>query len=156
MDDMTNINFYCLNYEIKDFLFSLLTKLIEAKNKILIYSDNEEKMRNLDKELWTFKKISFIPHLLNTDDNASFTPIVITNELNNINNANVLFLSKYLEDSNFINGFDKIVYFFTIKNAVSIKEAQDSWKKYEEQRYPLKFMIKEGDIGMEKNNFLLS
>ena len=61
---MTNINFYCIEEDINQFLHTFLTNVVvENKKKVIIYSEHQEKIDKLNDILWTMKKTSFLPHL---------------------------------------------------------------------------------------------
>ncbi|MDR2527197.1 MAG: DNA polymerase III subunit chi [Rickettsiales bacterium] len=136
---MTNINFYCLNEDMFIFFYTLLLKIYESNKKILIYSTNNDKNRELDLFLWSYKKTSFLPHLLLNDKNSNRTSIVITDELKNVNNADLLLTSEYIDDGVFLNSFDKVYYAF---DEINIKTARVNWKKYKDKDYNLEYFEK--------------
>jgi len=81
-----------------------LAKLIETiwlkSNKLLIYSSNKELLQRMDEILWTYEQLSFLPHVFQDDEIASKTPVVLTSDLHNVNNANILVcLDPLLPDS---------------------------------------------------------
>ena len=128
---MSQINFYQVSDEIYQFLFDFLNKLLlEKDKKILIYSD-ENGIKKLDDNLWSFKKTSFIPHLIDDNKNADKVPIIITNKLENKYNCNYLITTKNLkQEEMFINSFEKVCYILNISNENSIEQAKDFWNTY--------------------------
>jgi DNA polymerase IIIc chi subunit len=127
---MTIINFYCVDEDMNEFLYTFLTSLYNKNNKILIYSTNEEKMLKLDVYLWTTKQLEFLPHLLARENKAKDTPIVITNKLDNINNSNVLLITGYLDSTDFLKQFEKIIY-LSPSNQDVVEKTKEVWNKYE-------------------------
>ncbi|MDD2839959.1 MAG: DNA polymerase III subunit chi [Rickettsiales bacterium] len=140
---MININFYCIEEDINQFLYSFLTKLSENQKKVIIYSENQEKIDKLDGLLWTMKKTAFLPHLKNTDKGWEKTPLLITNEKENKINANFLLISNFLDDDEFLKQFEKTFYIFSPINQNMIIEAENNWKKYLKKEYNLGYLKKD-------------
>jgi DNA polymerase IIIc chi subunit len=128
---MAIINFYCVDGDINGFLYIFLQKLVEKNNKILMYSTNQEKALVLDKYLWSFRQLDFLPHLLSTDKGADKTPIVITNNFNNVNNANVLMITDFLDNYTFLEKFEKVIYIFTSSQEM-FERTKEIWHKYKD------------------------
>lgn len=141
---MKEINFYCIEEDINPFLYTFLSKIIANNKKAIIYSDNEEKMKKLDDTLWTMKKTDFLPHLLYTDKGAEDTPILLSNTKENEYNANYLLISSYLNDTEFLNKFEKIFYIFTPSNKISLKEKEKAYNEYKKD-YSIKTLKKDNN-----------
>lgn len=93
----------------------VLSKLIETvwlrSNKILIYCEDQKRLAEFDNILWTYEQLSFLPHVLEDDELASKTPIVLASKQNNLNNANILVcLEPKLPE--FAFDFEKVIYMY--------------------------------------------
>ena len=73
----------------------ILNKYYKKGYKIAVISDNDEIILSLDKDLWTFEQISFVPHcLINNPDP----------------DCNIVLISKdQLADSSYLRDFDVIM-----------------------------------------------
>ncbi|HSQ97937.1 MAG TPA: DNA polymerase III subunit chi [Rickettsiales bacterium] len=140
---MSNINFYCIEEDINQFLYSFLTKLVDSQKKVIIYSENQEKMDKLDELLWTMKKTAFLPHLKHTDKGWDRTPLLISNQKENKINAHFLLISNFLDDDIFLKQFEKTFYIFSPVNQNLLNEAEDNWNKYSSKKYNLNFLKKD-------------
>ncbi|MDR2781733.1 MAG: DNA polymerase III subunit chi [Holosporaceae bacterium] len=82
----------------------LLEKIYSSGQRCVFFSPDEERVKIIDKALWTFSTNAFIPH---GDMNFGFSdrqPIYFTNRIENPNNANVLMMIDtidYKEHHNF-------------------------------------------------------
>lgn len=140
---MKEINFYCIEEDINNFLYNFLSKLIDKSKRVFIYSENIEKMEKLDNMLWTLKKVDFLPHLLNKDKGLEETPIIISNMKENKNNSNFILISSFFDDINFLNTFEKTFYIFSPINQTIIKDIKNSWDKYKNANFNVKLLKKD-------------
>ncbi|GMO57353.1 MAG: hypothetical protein Ta2D_03120 [Rickettsiales bacterium] len=125
-----SITFYNLeNEETNDFLYKFLSKIYSKKKKALVYFNEAEKRESLDTALWTRKKLDFIPHLLNTDENVAATPIAITSCLENINNADFLIIDSYIDNAEFLQQFENIYYVISFLQTDKSKGDYIKYKK---------------------------
>ncbi len=140
---MININFYCVEEDINQFLYSFLTKLFESQKKVIIYSENQEKINKLDDMLWMIKKTAFLPHLKTADKGWEKTPILISNEKENKINANFLLISNFLDNEEFLQKFEKVFYIFSPINQNLVEEAEKNWQTYLSKKYNLSYFRKD-------------
>lgn len=151
---MKEINFYCIEEDGNSFLYTFLSKLIEKGKKVVVYSENQEKIAKLDDTLWTIKKTGFLPHLLYNESGAKDTPVLISNTKENKYSSNFLLISTFVNDTNFLDSFEKTFYIFSPINQHSIDEAEKNWKYYKEQGFNLKIFRKNASgKWTEKNDF---
>jgi len=63
---MTQIDFYVLSGSDALHRYELIAKLAEKaagrKQKVFVYSENDDELATLDDTLWQFRAVSFIPH----------------------------------------------------------------------------------------------
>jgi len=143
---MKEINFYCVEEEPNLFIFSFIKNLFENKKKVIIYSDDKDKIEKLDNFLWVQKKTSFLPHLIQGENLDSITPILISNIKENKNNADFLLISKFNNDEYFLSTFKKIFYMYCPINPTLNNIARNDWNKYKELGYNSK-LLKKNSIG---------
>ena len=55
----------------------LCAKVVQQLQRMLILSDDSLQLTQLDKLLWTFSQVSFVPHCFINDKLASVTPIIL-------------------------------------------------------------------------------
>jgi DNA polymerase-3 subunit chi len=74
---MTRIDFY-FNADSKlQVACQLAAKALQQRLQVFIYAPEESVARGIDRMLWTFQAISFIPHCLASDALAPETPVLI-------------------------------------------------------------------------------
>lgn len=56
----------------------LARKVRAAKSSLVIFSDDRQLLLQLDKTLWTFSELDFLPHVMSSHPLAAQTPIVLT------------------------------------------------------------------------------
>ena len=73
----------------------IINKYYKECYKVVVMSDNDDIICSLDKDLWTFEQISFVPHCL----------------INNLDSdCNVVLISKeYICDKSYLRDFDVII-----------------------------------------------
>lgn len=136
---MTEIVFYSIDIDINSFLFNFFNQLIFKNEKnILLYSDSLDKLKKMDIVLWELgKDIDFLPHSIFNEKNEfqKYERLLLTNKFINFNEADYLILSKFLDNSEFINCFEKVFYVFTNLNSKSIEQARMNFEKYKKLDY---------------------
>lgn len=90
-------------------LAELIENLYGNGRRVVVWVADEGRRQILDDYLWTFRKLSFVPHSLwqggmeETDD-----PVVLMGEAGNPNRADVLVVGDDLPPTNWIGSFDEI------------------------------------------------
>jgi DNA polymerase-3 subunit chi len=77
---MTRIDFY---FEAEDKLqvaCRLSAKAAQQKLRVLIYTGDEAEAQRIDKMLWTWQAIGFLPHCMTRSPLAAETPVLITHD----------------------------------------------------------------------------
>lgn len=93
-------------------LVRLLSKIYAAKQRCIFFSPNVERVKALDKALWTSTK-DFIPH---GDKNLGFEsqqPIYLTSTFENPNDAVVLVMTDTFDFERY-KGMEKVLLFFDV------------------------------------------
>jgi len=136
------INFYCINDDINNFLYKFLLQLTEKEKRIVIYSESEAKIHKLDEMLWTLQHQDFLPHGIKKDGSIEHHPLYLTHEKENPNNSEFLLISNYLDDEEYLKQFKKIFYVFTDTNIKSFENAKKNWDFYKTRNFGLKCLKK--------------
>ncbi|MDR1982311.1 MAG: DNA polymerase III subunit chi [Holosporaceae bacterium] len=120
-------------------IIRLLEKIYTSGQRCIFFSPLEERVKIIDKTLWTFSTDSFIPH---GDRSLGFPekqPIYFTSQPENPNNAQILMLVDTFEYKGHAD-FEKIIFIFENKqqeeNALALyndlkknKENVNYWKR---------------------------
>lgn len=77
---MTGIDFYFNAADRLAVACRLAAKAVQQKNRVLVYAPEAETARKLDRMLWTFQAVSFVPHCLVGDALAAETPVLVGGE----------------------------------------------------------------------------
>ena len=87
---MTTIDFYFNAQDRLQVACRLAAKAYSQKKRMLIYAPESDTASRIDKMLWTWQAISFVPHCLAGDALAGETPVLITADAANPPDCEVL------------------------------------------------------------------
>lgn len=130
------VNFYQCDDLIIKSLAPILLKILDEKKKVLIFTNDEAKIKELDGALWTYGRSKFIPHITIFDEDFDLKrqPILISNKQENSNEADYLvFLNEVIP--NFVNNFKRAFFLFDENNIAEAKliakaiKPKNSYKK---------------------------
>jgi DNA polymerase-3 subunit chi len=132
---MKIINFYKL-FSSENSLSAMAlicNKIFESGEKVVIYLENEEEIKTLDERLWSFSQSEFIPHMTETSEEFSEfqdeVPILLSNNFENVINAENLIILKRIESLEGFEKFNKIFFLFEGEDVESLKKAREFWKQ---------------------------
>ncbi len=128
---MSRIDFYHLqNQTLEDVLPKLLEKAYETGKKIKVKIGTEERVEFINSLLWTYNDEAFIPHGSKKDGFAAEQPIWLTNEDNNPNDAQMLFLVDGATVSlDEIKDYERIFNIFDGNVQMALEQARNFWKE---------------------------
>lgn len=89
----------------------LLEKVYQGGLRAVIYTNEDHRVEELNKVLWTYTTKFFLPHGTQKDGFADQQPIWLTNRLENPNNASVLVLCDGAATQDF-DGFSRCLDLF--------------------------------------------
>lgn len=90
---MSRVDFYHLQKQsLDDVLPALLSKAYAAGKNVVVKVGKNEQLETVNSYLWTYRDDSFLPHGSKKDGFASEQPIWLTEEDDNPNKAEFLFL----------------------------------------------------------------
>ncbi|MDR1561286.1 MAG: DNA polymerase III subunit chi [Holosporaceae bacterium] len=103
-------------------IIRLLEKIYASKKKCIFYSPIDERVKIVDKTLWTFSTNAFIPHGDRSLGFQKLQPIYLTENIENPNNASTLVLVDTLDYTAWGEDFEKIIFIF--EDQVQTKAAE--------------------------------
>ena len=121
-------------------LAMVVEKYYNLDKKVLILTSSMERGEFLDQYLWTFKQLSFVPHVFIKERDSYFNdePIVITLFEDNVINAEILILDR-VASHDFKSKFSLIIDFVDRTSNLTL---EDSRKRYKEYKNDYKFEVK--------------
>lgn len=125
------IIFYEVSEDILYVLTKLSEKLYESGEKTLILFDNETKLKEFDMKLWTYSKLSFIPHGSRHSislDKAEMCAIWLSMEIEFVNKPTVLMHEGINDITDTMQYFEKIIDIFSSKRTF-LKDKFEKYKK---------------------------
>lgn len=124
------INFYQVDEAVGKSIAPLILKVLEEKKRAIIFTKNENLIKEIDSNLWSFGRNKFIPHITIFDREFDLKrqPVLITNREENSNQADYLiFLDE--PSNSFTSNFKRIFYFFEAGKNISKLKPTNSYKK---------------------------
>lgn len=140
---MAEVLFYHLeNKPLEIVLPELLEKCVEREWQVYIQCADKLSAQAIDKQLWSYKAESFLPHGLDDapqaqrrnfdkDEFAKLQPILIGTEPHNPNAASVRFLLAGSDiEADEIAAYQRLIIMFDGTNEDAVGVARAQWKKY--------------------------
>lgn len=144
------INFYHLTkLPIGKALPKLLEKVISSGARVLVHTNSEEKVEQLNKEMWTYTTKFFLPHGSKKDGFCDEQPIYLTAANENANGANILALVENSSVDN-IADFEKCIYMFDGNDEAQLSAARKHWKEYKNAGHELTYWQQTAKGGWEE------
>lgn len=138
---MTEILFYHLEHKpIEVVLPELLEKCYERDWKVYIQCQDKQSAQKIDKQLWSYKSDSFLPHGIDDapqsmrknfdkQEFARLQPILIGCNDNNPNDASIRFLIDGSDiEAAEIKQYQRLIIMFDGANEQSVNKARKQWK----------------------------
>lgn len=139
---MSRIDFYHLTRKtLEEVLPKLLDKAYAGGKRVLLKT-SAEKVEVLNTFLWTFDDVSFLPHGSRKDGFADEQPIWITDEDNNANKAQFLFLTGGAE-TNDAQSYERVFNIFDGTDTASLEQARRMWKDYKTAGFEMHYWQQE-------------
>ena len=132
---MADIRFYHLQKSsIESALPLILEKALERGMRTHIRVPDKAAAKRLDGALWTYKDSGFLPHGIEGDPELSDQPIVITDEQDNINKADMIVLTQGCTEDN-LDAYNLCCEMLNGGNQDEIDAARARWKVYKDKGY---------------------
>lgn len=148
---MPEVNFYHLTTTTWDkALPKLMEKVYSTGKRALILASDSAKVEEINKLLWTYGSLKFIPHGSENDGYKEEQPIFITHKEENPNKSEILVVLDSIEPKN-LNGFDRILDMFDGSREDEVKKARARWSKYKDGGYKTSY-LKQDESGKWESN----
>lgn len=143
-----NINFYHLtNSPLEKALPHLLSKAHEAGKRVLVKVSDEERMKSLDKALWTYQQLAFLPHASEGYPEPKRQPILLTVSGENQNDADIYCITDGSDAPE--AGYDRVIDMFNGQDSEALTAARKRWQNYNNAEKSLKY-YQQTDKGWEE------
>ena len=88
---------------------ALLVSLYRARRRVVVWVEDQDRARVLDEYLWTFDKLSFLPHAVSgAAADLGDEPVVVVSAPENPGSADVLVVADGLPPMDWAAGFDDV------------------------------------------------
>ena len=134
---MTEVRFYHLTARtLEQTLPVLLERTLQRGWRAVVCVGSEERVETLAGHLWTWSKEGFLPHGTKRDGFAEEQPVWITDQVENPNRAQVLFLGDGA-DSDGGGVFETVCDLFDGNDPDAVQAARGRWKSRREAGHAL-------------------
>ena len=124
---MTEVRFYHLQrMPLERALPLLLQRTLDRGWRAVVLADSQERVQALNGQLWTFGKDSFLPHGTAREGDAPLQPVWLTDQDENPNGADVLFLVDGAE-SEHLGDFELCCDMFDGRDETAVAQARSRW-----------------------------
>ena len=151
------LNFYhVMSGNLVPSVVKLLEKVYDSGKRCIFFSPIDERIKVIDKTLWTFSKNAFIPHGDKSLGFSEFQSVYLTSEVENPNQATVLVVTDGFDYKSWLNseignsearGFERIIFVF--EDDDSAETAQSMFEDLKNRRENVKYW-KQSQSGWEK------
>ena len=149
---MVEISFYHLQQNsLEKTLPKLLEKIYGGRMKAVVLVENEEKLKEINDQLWTYSQSSFLPHGCEKDGFKKDHPIWLTTGLENPNDASVLVVVEGEEIKDF-GAFDKCLNLFNGHDDAAVRRARQRWQNYRQQGHTLTYWFQDSKGTWQKKD----
>ena len=109
----------------------LTEKLYKERNRIVVYCKDQETVELINTFLWRYKEDVFIPHSVEKNEQSIIDPVLITTEVDQNHNYNVLLAINgvLINEKDWLN-FATVYYFFDNKENKEKENARLMWKSF--------------------------
>lgn len=146
---MTDISFYHLTRKpLEVALPELLEKIVERDMRAIVMATTQERLRQLNDLLWTYRREGFLPHGTSEDGPAEEQPIFLTMDEETPNNASVLLLVDGADPAH-CESFDRVLDLFDGNDPVALDAARNRWRRRKGDGYTVTYW-KQGERGWQK------
>lgn len=104
---------------------------------MVFYSGDRTLLERLDRDLWTFSALAFIPHCHVRDELASVTPILLAGPVDaDVCAHHEVIVNLDRQQPEFFSRFDRMIEIVEADDA-DLEAARSRWRFYKDRGYPL-------------------
>ncbi|MBO6055661.1 MAG: DNA polymerase III subunit chi [Alphaproteobacteria bacterium] len=142
------LNFYhVMSGNLVPSVAKLLEKVYDSGKKSVFFSPLEDRVKIVDKTLWTFSKNAFIPHGDKSLGFSELQSVYLTSEIENPNKATVLVMTDDFDYKSWNQNFERVICIFEDDDSAEI--AQSMFSDLKNQGENVKYW-KQSQKGWEK------
>lgn len=142
------LNFYhVMNGNLVPSVVKLLEKVYDSGNRCVFFSHLEERVKIVDKTLWTFSKNAFIPHGDKSLGFPELQSVYLTSEIENPNQSTVLMVTDGFDYKSWSENFERVIFVF--EDDSSAETARSMFEDLKNQRENVKYW-RQSRSGWEK------
>jgi DNA polymerase-3 subunit chi len=127
----------------------LLEKTLARGWKAIVRTTAEERIEHLDGWLWSFRDDSFLAHGTDGEAMASHQPILLTTRLENLNQAQALFLVDGA-DAGPLDDYERCILLFDGRDPDATADARSRWKVFKTDGHPVSYWRQGAERGWER------
>lgn len=136
---MAELLFYHLTRRrLEQVLPELLEKTLQRGWKAVVKGGSEERIQQLNGDLWTYGRASFLPHGVKADGFPDKQPVYLTTEDERPNNADVLFLVDGADAEN-VSAYTRVCDLFDGNDEDAVQAARQRWKRAKDAGHTLAY-----------------
>tara|TARA_B100001059_G_C17777303_1_gene552071 strand:- start:911 stop:1372 length:462 start_codon:yes stop_codon:yes gene_type:complete len=142
---MAEVYFYHLTSSpLEQALPDLLEKVSANKWRALIRGTDENWLERLDAHLWQYHDDNFLAHGKAGGDHDSEQPILLTTNIENVNNAEILLLTHQAKiDPAEVSKFARVCLIFNGMDSQELNSARSDWKNLTDAGIPAQYWAQE-------------
>lgn len=133
---MTEIDFYSGGGDKLHTACRLVVKAMRKGCKVMVYSSDISTIEQLDKMLWTFSAIDFIPHCRAEDKLSDVTPVILSHNAQQLPHDDVL-LNLDIENPSFFSRFRRLIE-IAGATAEDTQAARKRYRFYQDRGYEIR------------------
>ena len=126
----------------------LLEKTLQRGWKAIVRTPANDRIDYLDGWLWRYRDDSFLPHAPASEPDAARQPILLTNDIENLNSADALFLIDGAEAGD-LSGYQRCIVVFDGADEDQLRIARTQWTAVKARGLPMSYW-KQQARGWEK------
>ena len=136
---MAELLFYHLTRRrLEQVLPELLEKTLQRGWKAVVKGGSEERIQQLNGDLWTYGRASFLPHGVKADGFADKQPVYLTTADERPNNADVLFLVDGADAAD-VSAYARVCDLFDGNDEDAVQAARQRWKRAKDAGHTLTY-----------------
>ncbi len=137
---MTRVSFYVLKSQDplsrQQFACRLAEKAWREGHQVFIYTENLQQCADMDAALWAFRKESFVPHAIMSEDSAVMAPVLISHDNTPPPRLMDVLINLHPQHPMFFSQFERMAEI--IDDDEEIKQhGRQRYKFYQDRGYPL-------------------
>ena len=131
---MTRVDFHFNAPDKLQYVSRLVRKAYRSGQRVVVFADPAT-VEALDRTLWTFSPLDFIPHVRADDPLAAQTPVILCSAPCDTPHADVL-VNLSIETPGFFSRFERLIEVVTAADE-DRSQARERWRFYRDRGYPL-------------------